>query len=105
MSAQGQAVLTFLGGGVFGNRVEWIEAAIAKACVKLRDVGLRVVISHYGSVDQQRLALMEELAPNQNARGKITLSPLRFCDFTSRSNWTTPHRNTRWKRIGCAQSA
>ena len=30
----GLAVLTFLGGGVFGNRPEWIEAAIARAVVR-----------------------------------------------------------------------
>ena len=68
MSAQGQAVLTFLGGGVFGNRVEWIEAATAKACVKLRDVGLRVVISHYGSVDQQGVARLEQAIAAETAR-------------------------------------
>ena len=31
----GLAVLTFLGGGVFGNKAEWIEEAIARAVVRL----------------------------------------------------------------------
>ena len=31
----GLAVLTFLGGGVFGNKPEWIESAIARAVVRL----------------------------------------------------------------------
>jgi len=43
-------LLTFLGGGVFGNKNEWIDQAIARAVVKMRErgVALRVVVSHFG---------------------------------------------------------
>jgi hypothetical protein len=56
----GQVLLTFLGGGAFGNRDEWIESAIVRACVKLGGVGLRVVLCHHGRVDPrivERIAL------------------------------------------------
>lgn len=49
----GQVLLTFLGGGVFGNRQEWIESAISRACAQLADVGLRVVVCHHGRVDDR----------------------------------------------------
>ena len=44
-------LLTFLGGGVFGNLKEWIEDAIVRSCVLLKRVGLRVLLVHYRSVD------------------------------------------------------
>lgn len=49
-SGKGKAFLTFLGGGVFGNESEWIENAIARACVRLQHTDLEVIVCHYGSV-------------------------------------------------------
>ncbi|KAA5538647.1 hypothetical protein FYK55_27075 [Roseiconus nitratireducens] len=40
--------LTLLGGGVFGNRDEWITAAIERAVVKFRDHDLDIGIVSYG---------------------------------------------------------
>ena len=55
---RGVALLTFLGGGVFGNKDEWIDAAMARAVVRVRERGiaLRVVVAHYGRVDDARKA-------------------------------------------------
>merc|ERR1712196_379514 len=40
--------LTALGGGVFGNREEWIANAILRACIKFKDVGIEVIIVSFG---------------------------------------------------------
>lgn len=55
---RGVALLTFLGGGVFGNRDEWIDGAMARAVVRMRErgVALTVVVSHHGRVDEAREA-------------------------------------------------
>ena len=47
--------ITFLGGGVFGNDICWINDAIARALAKMAswDLGLRVHICHYRRVDWQ----------------------------------------------------
>ena len=42
--------LTLLGGGVFGNRPEWIADAIAGACTKLKDYDLDVRIVVYDGI-------------------------------------------------------
>ena len=49
--------LTLLGGGVFGNRVEWIEDAIVRA-VRLSGAGLDICLVSYGSTQPvaQRIA-------------------------------------------------
>ena len=39
--------LTSLGGGVFGNKHEWIRDAILKAATKFKDIGLEVYIVNY----------------------------------------------------------
>lgn len=54
----GVALLTFLGGGVFGNKDEWIDAAMARAVVRMRErgVALTVVVVHHGRVDEARKA-------------------------------------------------
>jgi len=44
--------LTFLGGGAFGNRKEWIARAIGRALARLDDVDLDVRIAHYRSIDE-----------------------------------------------------
>jgi len=39
--------LTALGGGVFGNKMQWITSAIRKACYKFRDTPLEVAVISY----------------------------------------------------------
>ena len=41
--------LTSLGGGAFGNRMEWIRDAMAAALDAFSDAPLDVVLVHYGS--------------------------------------------------------
>uniref|UniRef100_A0A7S3AFC1 Macro domain-containing protein n=1 Tax=Haptolina ericina TaxID=156174 RepID=A0A7S3AFC1_9EUKA len=41
--------LTMLGGGAFGNRIEWIRDAMSGALDAFRDAPLDVVLVHYGS--------------------------------------------------------
>ena len=36
--------MTKLGGGVFGNSMEWIQVAIEGACEKMKDFGLEVIV-------------------------------------------------------------
>ncbi|CAK4648168.1 hypothetical protein LEN26_017628 [Aphanomyces euteiches] len=51
--------LTALGGGVFGNRSEWIVDAIAKSVRAVANCGLDIVLVHYRRVDpvmQDRVA-------------------------------------------------
>ena len=43
--------LTFLGGGAFGNRKEWIAGAIGRALARLDGVALDVRIGHYRAID------------------------------------------------------
>ena len=43
--------LTFVGGGVFGNRSSWIEQAIVDACEKYKFLDLDVYLVSYGHVD------------------------------------------------------
>lgn len=44
--------LTFLGGGVFGNRNEWIGRAIGRALARVEGMELDVRIAHYKSVNR-----------------------------------------------------
>jgi hypothetical protein len=43
--------LTFLGGGAFGNRMEWIGRAIGRALARLDGADLDVRIAHYRDID------------------------------------------------------
>lgn len=43
--------LTFLGGGAFGNRKDWIAGAIGRALARLDGVALDVRIGHYRAID------------------------------------------------------
>jgi len=45
--------LTALGGGVFGNRMEWIRDAMKKAFKKFEGVGLEVIIVSYSDREMQ----------------------------------------------------
>jgi len=49
----GRVLLTSIGGGVFGNDDAWIAGAIVRACHRLRDLPLEVVVCHYRSVNPQ----------------------------------------------------
>jgi hypothetical protein len=51
----GIVLLTFLGGGVFGNKPEWIHNAIGRAVARCATAGLRVVVVHFRSVDAGRV--------------------------------------------------
>jgi hypothetical protein len=72
----GKVYLTFLGGGVFGNRTEWIEGAIARACVEVKhrivdfmvanNTTLNVYVCHYGTrVDTEVVARIDRLITQQ----------------------------------------
>jgi len=52
--------LTLLGGGVFGNRREWILAAIRRALDLMRGQDLEVWLVSYGSVPDDLKALAAE---------------------------------------------
>eukprot|EP00729_Bicosta_minor_P013073 gene13073-33652_t len=60
-SGSGKVYLTFIGGGVFGNDQGWIQAAIARACRKLKNYPLQVVVCHYRAVDDRTQAAIDGL--------------------------------------------
>jgi hypothetical protein len=53
--------LTFLGGGVFGNRSSWIYAAIRRALKIVQPFRLDVRLVSYGTPSREMLALAEEI--------------------------------------------
>lgn len=53
--------LTLLGGGVFGNREEWIFSAIRRAVTKFRDVDLDVALVSYGRSKPSVQAFVESV--------------------------------------------
>ena len=54
--------LTSLGGGAFGNKTEWIHAAMRRALTLVSDAGLDVRIVAYGSIPSELSALVREWA-------------------------------------------
>lgn len=46
----GTVFLTFVGGGVFRNKPEWIHEAIARACFKCRAHPIKVKVCHHPEV-------------------------------------------------------
>jgi hypothetical protein len=68
----GVVYLTLLGGGVFGNEVEWISNAIYRACTRLWDSGLDVRIVVFGESQESRhvLSMIERFNAAQVVRGK-----------------------------------
>ena len=65
---------TLLGGGVFGNSVEWIVHAIERACLSLRHFALDVVIVSYGDPEK---AVLETVARiNREVGGEDSLDTL-----------------------------
>lgn len=61
------AVLTFLGGGVFGNADEWIEHAVARAVGRVARSGgaLQVVMTHHMRVDEAKAARLDGAIASQ----------------------------------------
>ena len=53
-------MLTFIGGGVFGNRLEWITHSIARACALYATYELDVRVCHYRRVDTNTAATIDE---------------------------------------------
>ena len=54
-------VLTALGGGVFGNKPEWIAEAIAEAVLTFKYAGLKIVFNQFDEKDKVALAIVEKL--------------------------------------------
>jgi len=52
--------LTLVGGGVFGNELEWISSAIERACLKYSEYALEIKIVNYGSTPKEVLRLVEK---------------------------------------------
>jgi len=52
--------LTFLGGGAFGNKKEWICNAIGKAIAKCNKLPLDVRISHYKRLDKDAIKMIDQ---------------------------------------------
>lgn len=52
--------LTMLGGGVFGNRMEWICGAILRALCRCRHLDLDVRIVEYSAPGSATLQLLED---------------------------------------------
>ena len=60
-------LLTRLGGGAFGNKDAWIDAAMERALMKFAMSGLNIVIVSYGSIPSSMTELAETFSP-QNTR-------------------------------------
>ena len=59
--------LTLLGGGVFGNPIDWIADAIEKACCKFSSSGLEVfIVSYARNVPRQVGRLLQRFAAEQS---------------------------------------
>jgi hypothetical protein len=62
-AAQGSSrtvLLTRLGGGAFGNKTSWIDAAMRRALDKIRNLGLDVRIVSRGAPDRELVRLADE---------------------------------------------
>jgi hypothetical protein len=54
-------VLTALGGGVFGNKPEWIAEAIEQAVLTFKYAGLKIVFNQFDENDKTALAIVQKL--------------------------------------------
>ena len=59
LNGEDRVYLTLVGGGVFGNELEWICSAIERAVLKYGDYELDVKIVNYGMVFDEVLELVE----------------------------------------------
>lgn len=55
----GTVWLTFVGGGVFGNRMTWIADAIGRAMAKAERMGLTVQVAHYRNINERDAAQID----------------------------------------------
>lgn len=62
-----RAWLTFLGGGAFGNRKEWIAGAIGRALARLDGTALDVRIGHYRAIDEAMVQMVEQARARHHA--------------------------------------
>jgi hypothetical protein len=62
-------VLTALGGGVFGNRQQWIAEAVVRAIAKFKGEGLDVVINEWGK--DQLSYIKDALLANGETKGLL----------------------------------
>jgi hypothetical protein len=58
-TGSGKVWLTFIGGGVFRNKNEWIASAIHRALSRLSDFDLDVRIAHYRQINQGMRAAID----------------------------------------------
>jgi hypothetical protein len=58
--ASNVVLLTFLGGGVFGNEAEWINAAILRALTMMSGFGLDVRLVSYGTPSREILQMAKD---------------------------------------------
>ena len=70
-----RAWLTFLGGGAFGNRKEWIAGAIGRALARLDDVALDVRIAHHRQLDEMMMHEIDRVRREALARLPHRTSP------------------------------
>ena len=54
----GRVWLTFVGGGVFGNKQDWIFSAIQTALRRTRNLGLDVRICHFREIQDAYAKIM-----------------------------------------------
>ena len=59
--------LTFLGGGVFGNRPEWVAEAIGRAIAiaYLNDVPIDIIICHFRKINNRMKDLIEQAVQDE----------------------------------------
>ena len=62
------AGLTLLGGGVFGNRQEWITEAIERAVTVVEGSGLDIAIVSYGRSQPAVKALVDRMSLSLGAQ-------------------------------------
>ena len=71
----GKVYLTFIGGGVFGNRNAWISSAIARACAKLDHLPLEVVVCHYRQIRSEVQQGIDDMYVGQGGGGPPPIPP------------------------------
>jgi hypothetical protein len=59
LNGDDRVYLTLVGGGVFGNDLEWICSAIERSVLKYGDYELDVIIVNYGAVSGEVFGLVE----------------------------------------------
>ncbi len=61
ITGNNQVFLTLLGGGVFGNDIEWIVASIQRALNRYKHANLDVAIVSYGSSKARVRQLVQQM--------------------------------------------